>query len=57
MDVTACHPSGAYNFEVFPRLLENMCTPDFKNHVTKVKKKTLLEVVLSIAGAVSECAQ
>jgi hypothetical protein len=23
-----CHASGAYNFEVAPRFLENLCPPD-----------------------------
>jgi len=56
MDINACHPSGAYNFEVFPRLLENMCTPDFKNHVTKVKKTTVSSRAVNV-GIVPQCAQ
>jgi hypothetical protein len=27
MQFASCCPSGAYNFEVAPRFLENMCTP------------------------------
>ena len=30
MELASCHPSGAENFEVAPRFLENLCTPVLK---------------------------
>jgi len=30
VELASCYPSGAYNFEVDPRFLDNMCTPDKK---------------------------
>jgi len=29
MKLYSCHPSGAWNFEVVPRFLENLLTPDW----------------------------
>ena len=29
MELASCHPSGAQNFEVAPRFLENLLTPAY----------------------------
>jgi hypothetical protein len=34
MDLTLCHPSGAKDFEVDPRFLDDLCTPDQNQHIT-----------------------
>jgi hypothetical protein len=34
MDLTMCHPSGPKDFEVDPRFLEELCTPDQNQHIT-----------------------
>ena len=30
MELSLCRPSGAYNFEVAPRFLENLCISVYK---------------------------
>jgi hypothetical protein len=37
MNITLCHPSCAKAFEVDPRFLDDLCTPDQNQHISLKK--------------------
>lgn len=34
--LASCHPPGAWNFDVAPKALDNVCTPVLRNYVTSL---------------------
>jgi hypothetical protein len=46
MELASCHSSGAMNFEVVCRFLENVCTSGHDHNVWECEGMTLLDVML-----------